>query len=215
MKTNLNEILTELSYRVKDGIPNLNNEQHLIKLWDVLKEFNWPIEARVELIHNLTESNKDNLLEIDDKMLKHKLKNPTTGNLNQVSTLLSKKKSDRKAYDVAKSWLGDQGVSDDDIEKAVNWLKNNSDTSAKYKAERIYLEEYRKSLKALIMKDHVDLPVSAQEREAYADSRYINHLKAMKIAIEKDEKQRFLRVSCEAKIEAWRSMSANLRSIKI
>ena len=50
-------------------------------------------------------------------MLKHKLKNPTTGNLNQVSTLLSKKKSDRKAYDVAKSWLGDQGVSDDDIEK--------------------------------------------------------------------------------------------------
>ena len=117
MKTNLNEILTELSYRVKDGIPNLNNEQHLIKLWDVLKEFNWPIEARVELIHNLTESNKDNLLEIDDKMLKHKLKNPTTGNLNQVSTLLSKKKSDRKAYDVAKSWFGDKGVSDDDIEK--------------------------------------------------------------------------------------------------
>ena len=108
-----------------------------------------------------------------------------------------------------------QILTDDDIEKAVNWLKNNSDTSAKYKAERIYLEEYRKSLKALIMKDHVDLPVSAQEREGYADSRYINHLKALKIAIEQDEKQRFLRVSCEAKIEAWRSMSANLRSIKL
>ena len=117
MKTNLKKILTELSYRVKDGIPNLNNEQHLIKLWDVLKEFNWPIEARVELIQNLTESNKDNLVEIDDKLLKHKLKNPTTGNLNQVSTLLGKKKSDRNAYNVAKSWLGDQGVSDDDIEK--------------------------------------------------------------------------------------------------
>ena len=49
--------------------------------------------------------------------LKHKLMNPTTGNLNQVNTLLGKKKSDRKAYDVAKNWLGDQGVSDDDIEK--------------------------------------------------------------------------------------------------
>ncbi|MEL0164721.1 MAG: hypothetical protein VW886_07105 [Candidatus Heimdallarchaeota archaeon] len=56
MKNELSKILTELSYRVKDGVPNLNNEQHLIKLFDVLKEFNWPIEARVELIHNLTES---------------------------------------------------------------------------------------------------------------------------------------------------------------
>ena len=56
MKNELSKILTELSYRVRDGVPNLNNEQHLIKLFDVLKEFNWPIEARVELIHNLTES---------------------------------------------------------------------------------------------------------------------------------------------------------------
>ena len=129
MKNELSKILTELSYRVKDGVPNLNNEQHLIKLFDVLKEFNWPIEARVELIHNLTESNKDNLVEIDDKMLKHKLKNPTTGNLNQVSTLLGKKKSDRKAYDVAKSWLGDQGVSDDDIEKQSEKSTDDSEDS--------------------------------------------------------------------------------------
>ena len=56
MKNELSKILTELSYRVKDGVPNLNNEQHLIKLFDVLKEFNWPIEARIELIQNLTES---------------------------------------------------------------------------------------------------------------------------------------------------------------
>ena len=43
--------------------------------------------------------------------------NPTTNNLNQVSTLLGKKKSDPKAFAIAKSWLGDQGVADDDIEK--------------------------------------------------------------------------------------------------
>ena len=89
-------------------------------------------------------------------------------------------------------------LTDQDIEKAVEYLKNNSQKAAKCKAERIYLEEYRKSLKALIMKEHLDKSVSAQEREAYADSRYINHLKALKIAIEQDEKQRFLRVSCEA-----------------
>ena len=53
---NWKQILNELSFRVSDGIPDLTNEQHLIKLYDVLKEHQWPVEARVELIRNLTES---------------------------------------------------------------------------------------------------------------------------------------------------------------
>ena len=48
VRTGISEIIRELSYRVNDGIPNLNNEQHLIKLFDVLKEFKWPVDARVE-----------------------------------------------------------------------------------------------------------------------------------------------------------------------
>ena len=65
------------------------------------------------------------------------------------------------------------------------------------------------------MKDNLDLPISAQEREAYASPVYISHLDSLRSAIERDEKQRFLRIAAEAKIEAWRSMSANIRSIKI
>ena len=56
--TNLNNILNDLSVRVKSGIPDLTNEQHLIKLFDVLKEHKWPINARVELLQNLTEAGK-------------------------------------------------------------------------------------------------------------------------------------------------------------
>ena len=55
MKNNWNKILNELSYRVSTGIPDLSNEQHLIKLWDILKEHNWNIDARVELLKNLDE----------------------------------------------------------------------------------------------------------------------------------------------------------------
>jgi|TARA_R110002096_G_scaffold239512_8_gene431320 hypothetical protein len=54
MITDFDKILNELSYRVKDGTPDLTNEQHLIKLFDVLKEYNWPINERVRLIKNLT-----------------------------------------------------------------------------------------------------------------------------------------------------------------
>ena len=57
--TNLNNILNDLSVRVKSGIPDLTNEQHLIKLFDVLKEHKWPINARVELLQNLTEAKFD------------------------------------------------------------------------------------------------------------------------------------------------------------
>jgi len=56
MNNNWNKILNELSYRVSSGIPDLSNDQHLMKLWDILKEEKWSIEARVELFENLTEA---------------------------------------------------------------------------------------------------------------------------------------------------------------
>ena len=67
MNNNWNKILNELSYKVSSGIPDLSNEQHLMKLWDILKEHNWNIDARVELIKNLNEldfKNKEELKNI-------------------------------------------------------------------------------------------------------------------------------------------------------
>ena len=50
MKNNFKKILNELSYRVSSGVPDLTNEQHLMKLWDILKEHNWNIDARVATV---------------------------------------------------------------------------------------------------------------------------------------------------------------------
>ena len=55
MIVNWDLILNDLSVRLKNGTPDFKNEQHIIKLWDVLKEHKWPIEARVELIQTLQE----------------------------------------------------------------------------------------------------------------------------------------------------------------
>ena len=87
----------------------------------------------------LTAYEKDKIDEIDDKLLKTKLKNPTTGNMNQVNTLLGKKKSDPAAYKVGKDFLGSQGVSDDDIEKQ-------SDSSSDDTPTNFSSEDNRKSL---------------------------------------------------------------------
>ena len=106
-------------------------------------------------------------------------------------------------------------INEQEVEAAVDWLRDTANEASQKRAERLYLDEYRKVLRAQLMKQHMDLPVSAQEREALADPKYAEHLKALKIAIDEDERMRFLRVAAEAKIEAWRSMNANYRAIKV
>ncbi len=102
-------------------------------------------------------------------------------------------------------------VTDEAVERALDYLGKNAGAAAKARAERIYVEEFRKSLKARLMKEHVGESIGAQEREAYADPRYLEHLEAIKQAVFCDEHQRFLRQAAIAKVEAWRSASANRR----
>lgn len=102
-------------------------------------------------------------------------------------------------------------ISDDQIEKALDWLRDNADEAAQAKANRVYMEEFRKSLKAQIMSEHLAEPLGAQQRTAYSDKRYLNHLEGLKQAVFLDERFRFMRAAADAKIEAWRTMNANQR----
>ncbi len=103
-------------------------------------------------------------------------------------------------------------ITDDEIEKALDWLRDNSNPAAQARANRMYLEEFRRTLKGQIMRENIEMPVSAQEREAYADTRYKDFLESYKEAIRLDEHYRFLRQSALAKIEAWRTLSSNNRA---
>jgi len=84
---------------------------------------------------------------------------------------------------------------------------------AKAKAERVYLEEFRKSKKALLMQEVSDGPIGAQERYAYAHQEYRSLLEALKTAVEEEETLRWRLVSAQAAIEIWRTTSANERTI--
>ncbi len=103
-------------------------------------------------------------------------------------------------------------ITDEEISKALDYLRDSAPKAAKARAERIYVEEYRKTMKAQLMKEHAGEALGAQEREAYADPRYLEHLQAIREAVREDEHLRFMRVAAEAKIEAWRSMCANNRT---
>ena len=81
MIKDFDKILNELSYRVKDGTPDLTNEQHLIKLFDVLKEHDWPIDERVRVIHNLTNEEK-----IGPRIAQKKMQSRIAGLSSDLST---------------------------------------------------------------------------------------------------------------------------------
>lgn len=103
-------------------------------------------------------------------------------------------------------------ISEDDIERAVNWLRDNAEPAAKARAEREYLQEFRKTLKAQLMRQFSDLPLAAQEREAYAHPLYEQHLEALKYAIEADERMRWLQSAAEVKCSAWQTQQRSLRT---
>ena len=108
-------------------------------------------------------------------------------------------------------------MSDQEIDpmKAVQYMIEKSGEYAQAKANRIYCEEYRKSLKSLLMKDAMvegHNAANAQEREAYANPRYMDHLKALQAAVEAEEKLRWMLIAAEARIEVWRSQEASKRN---
>jgi hypothetical protein len=97
-------------------------------------------------------------------------------------------------------------------ELAIEYLFKHGKRYAKAKAERIYLEEYRKSLKAILMKRSYEQTVNAQEREAYSAQEYIDLLKGLKEAVEREEEIRWGLVAAQARIEVWRSQEATNRA---
>lgn len=103
-------------------------------------------------------------------------------------------------------------ITDEEIDKALDFLRDNARDAAQARADRVYVEEYRKTLKATLMKEHGSMSAVLQAREAYADPRYVQHLEAIKEAVKADEFSRFMRIAAEAKIEAWRTQSSNSRA---
>lgn len=101
---------------------------------------------------------------------------------------------------------------DNNPELAIEYIFKHGKRYAKAKAERIYLEEYRKSLKAIIMKRSLESAVNAQEREAYSDPEYVELLKGLRDAVEVEEEIRWGLVAAQARIEVWRSMEATNRA---
>lgn len=98
--------------------------------------------------------------------------------------------------------------------KAVDFILKKAPEYAKAKSERAYLEEFRKTKKALLMKDAMAKGIDSavgQEREAYAHPEYQEVLVGMAAAIEAEETLKWQLEAARMRVEIYRTEEATNR----
>lgn len=103
-----------------------------------------------------------------------------------------------------------------DPELAAETIREKAAEFGKAKGDRVYLEEFRRSKKAMLMKDCLAMGVeaaNAQEREALADPEYVSLLKGLAVAVENEETLKWQLEAARLEIEIWRTRQANERAV--
>jgi hypothetical protein len=100
------------------------------------------------------------------------------------------------------------------IERLMQEYREHVTDYSKARARRTYIEEFKKSKLALLMRqadrDGFKSAVS-QEREALASDEYIELLDALEIAVEAEERLRYDMRRIEMEAEVWRTLRADER----
>ena len=95
--------------------------------------------------------------------------------------------------------------------KAIQYLIDTAPLYAKAKADRMYLEEFRKSRKAQLMSQAGTEVLGKQEVYAYAHEDYGVLLRGIREAVEAEENYRWLMRAAEARISVWQTEQYNAR----
>lgn len=98
-----------------------------------------------------------------------------------------------------------------DPHKSIDFIFKHSKEYAQAKAEVTYLEEWRKSKKAILFSQAIGNTVADRENQAYAHPEYQELLKGLQAAVERAEELRWKLIAAQARIDVWRSQEASNR----
>ena len=104
---------------------------------------------------------------------------------------------------------------DESIERRLHEIGALAKEYATAHAKVVYLSEFRKSKKAILMRGAERAgvkSVSAQEREAYAHTEYLELLIGLQAATEEKERLRWELEITRMRFDAWRTRQANERA---
>lgn len=99
-----------------------------------------------------------------------------------------------------------------DPNMAVDFILREAPHFATAKAQRVYLEEFRKSKKAILMSNSPGKTAVEREQYAYAHEDYLQVLEGIKAAIEVEERLRWDLIGAQLRVEIWRTQEASNRA---
>lgn len=103
--------------------------------------------------------------------------------------------------------------------KAIAFIRDKAPEFAQAKANRVYIENALKSVKATLMADSEATSLGAKEIEAYSHSDYKLQLEALREAVEAEERLRWHLLAAQMKVETWKvyeySKRAELRNLNV
>jgi hypothetical protein len=105
-------------------------------------------------------------------------------------------------------------VTDEEVEKALDYLRDHALPAAKAIAESGYMDDFTRVLKARLMGQSNESSAAAQERFAYAHPDMEEHLKAKCTAVEKAEAAKFLLKAGSHKLDVWKAETYRNRRIE-
>ena len=104
-------------------------------------------------------------------------------------------------------------ISDESAEAALDWLFRNARALGDAKEALVKAERFIDRTKAIVMKRHADLPVSAQEREAKASPELFDAYFDEAKAAGHYEYIRAMRDAAAAWLDCWRTLKATQRAL--
>lgn len=105
-------------------------------------------------------------------------------------------------------------ISQDEVEKALDYLATSAKGYAEAKGRRVWLEERRKIVKAAAF-SQAEGTAGERESTAYTSGDYKQCVDDLRDAVVAEETARAWRVAAEAKIEVWRSLESSRRAANV
>ena len=99
-------------------------------------------------------------------------------------------------------------------EKAINYIRDKAEEFARAKSNRVHLEQFRKSKKAMLVQMAPEACKTAQAKEsyAYAHEDYVQLCEGLREAVFAEEKLRYEIEAARLRFEQWRTQEANGRA---
>jgi hypothetical protein len=99
-----------------------------------------------------------------------------------------------------------------DPQRCAEFIQATAPKFAKARADRMFIENYLKTIKAKEMNASGSTSLGQKEADAYASDSYMEQLNGYRVAIEEEEHLKWLMTAAQAKIDIWKTTEYSKRA---